>query len=86
MTLMQKPAIAQMAKLALTAALAVSLAGCSLYDYRNHSDRVAYSAGDAVKANLERETTDPSKKSMNKLTGLGKDGSQVPPSETPPPI
>lgn len=58
---------------ALALALAVLLGGCS-YDYTNHLDRVSYSAGNAVKANLARETADPSKKSMNDTTGLGKDG------------
>lgn len=53
--------------------LALTLAGCA-YDYLQRSDRVAYSAGDAVKANLERETTSPSKKSMYSTGGLGKNG------------
>jgi hypothetical protein len=58
---------------ALALVLAALLGGCT-YDYAQHSDRVAYSAGDAVKANLARETIDPSKKSMNNTDGLGKDG------------
>ena len=53
--------------------LAICLGGCS-YDYLNHSDRVAYSAGDAVKANLEAETTNPAKRSMYNVNGLGKNG------------
>ncbi len=57
----------------LAALLALLLSGCA-YDYLQHSDRVAYSAGDAVKANLERETTSPSKKSMYVTSGLGRNG------------
>ncbi len=58
---------------AVAAAIALLLSGCT-YDYMQRSDRVAYSAGNAVKANLERETTDPSKDSMYVTKGLGKDG------------
>ena len=54
-------------------AVAFALGGCT-YDYLQHSDRVAYSAGDAVKANLERETINPSKKSQFNTRGLGRDG------------
>ena len=39
-------------RLALAAAAALLLGACA-YDYLQHSDRVAYSAGDAVRANLE---------------------------------
>ena len=65
-----------MIRLGRNAALALVLAalsGCS-YDYLSRYDRVAYSAGNAVKANLARETLNPSKKSMTDTTGLGKDG------------
>jgi hypothetical protein len=58
---------------ALALILALTLAGCS-YDYAQHSDQVAYSAGDAVKANLALQTINPSKKSMNDTSGLGKSG------------
>jgi hypothetical protein len=54
-------------------ALALTLSGCT-YDYIQRTDRVSYSAGDAVRANLERETINPSKGSMKVTTGLGKDG------------
>ena len=54
-------------------ALASLLSGCS-YDYLQHTDRVAYSAGDAVRANLESETINPSKRSMYNTGGLGKTG------------
>ncbi len=64
-----------MSRIALTAAVAVALllSACS-YDYLQHSDRVAYSAGDAVHHNLEQETINPSKKSMYAKGGLGKNG------------
>jgi len=65
----------------LVAALALGLGGCT-YDYLQHSDRVAYSAGDAVHANLESETINPSKRSMRLLGGLGKNGSVVATSGT----
>ena len=70
---------------AALAGLALALSGCA-YDYLQHSDRVAYSAGDAVRANLERETINPSKKSMYKTKGLGGDGVViVEEPEAPPP-
>jgi len=66
-----------MIQLSKNAALAIVLAGllggCT-YDYAQHTDAVAYSAGDAVKGNLALQTIDPSKKSMNNTDGLGKDG------------
>ena len=58
---------------ALALVLATLLGGCT-YDYSQHTDTVAYSAGDAVKANLALQTINPSKKSMNNTDGLGKDG------------
>ena len=61
------------ARIVLAAACTLLLSGCT-YDYMQRSDRVAYSAGNAVKANRERETTDPSKDSMYVTKGLGKDG------------
>ncbi|MEO9298306.1 hypothetical protein [Devosia alba] len=57
----------------LTAALLLS--GCT-YDYLQHTDRVAFSSGNAVKANLERETIDPA--SMRSTAGLGRNGSVIP--------
>lgn len=57
--------------------LALALGGCT-YDYLQRTDRVAYHAGDAVRANLERETTDPSKRSMKSVRGLGKNGVVIP--------
>ena len=55
------------------AGAALLLSGCA-YDYLQHTDRVGYSAGDAVKANLVQETTNPSKRSMYLKGGLGKNG------------
>lgn len=55
------------------AALAVSLGGC-VYDYKQHTDQVSYSAGNAVKANLESETSNPSHRSQYSTRGLGQDG------------
>jgi hypothetical protein len=66
----------------LAAMLAVALGGCT-YDYLQHTDRVAYGAGDAVKANLESETINPSKGSMYVTSGLGKNGAVV---TQPPPV
>ena len=68
-------------KVASVAALALLLNGCS-YDYLQHTDRVAYSAGDAVYANLEAETINPSKRSMYYTKGLGKNGSVIPKAST----
>ncbi len=53
-------------------ALALLLGGCT-YDYLQQTDRVGYSAGDAVKANLATETTNPN--GSRNVGGLGADGS-----------
>jgi hypothetical protein len=63
-------------------ALAVLLSGCSAYDYAQRTDRVAYSAGDAVKANLESQTIDPSSHAQTHLNGLGGDGQVIDPDAT----
>ena len=65
---------------ALALALATLLSGCT-YDYLQRSDRVAYSTGDAVKANLERQTSNPSRGSAYDTHGLGRNGAVVPPAE-----
>jgi hypothetical protein len=62
--------------------LALLLCGCS-YDYLQHSDRIGYRAGDAVAANLERETINPSRRSTYVTGGLGKNGSVQPEPPTP---
>jgi len=67
-------------KMTVRTGLAVSLAlligGCG-YDSSQRTARVGFSAGDAVKANLEAATTDPSDHTMYETTGLGKDGAVV---------
>lgn len=67
-------------RLAIAAAIALVLGGCT-YDYLQRTDKVGYSAGDAVKANLERETLDPSRKSAYSTKGLGADGPVIPGGE-----
>ena len=67
----QKPTSA--ARVAAAVALLAALGGCT-YDYLQRTDRVGYSAGNAVKANLARETTNPMKGSMYSTKGLGKNG------------
>ncbi|MDP3317353.1 MAG: hypothetical protein Q8M47_14955 [Devosia sp.] len=54
-------------------AAALALGGCT-YDYLQRTDKVGYSAGDAVKANLEAQTTDPARDSAYSTKGLGKNG------------
>lgn len=61
---------------ALAAVLA--LAGCT-YDYLQHTDKVGYSAGDAVKANLEQQTMNPAGKARYNTGGLGSTGNVVTP-------
>ncbi len=62
-------------------ALLLSLGGC-MYDYSQHTDRVAHNAGEAIKANMAMNTTDPSSSSMNDTSGLGENGRVVPEAET----
>jgi hypothetical protein len=62
-----------------TAGAVLALAGCS-YDYLNHEDTVAYHAGNAVRANLEAETTNPSRRSIYSTVGLGRNGNVIPPA------
>ena len=69
--------IGRLSALGAVAALALTLSGCA-YDYLQHTDRVGYSAGDAVKANLASETTNPSKRSMYSTKGLGQNGNVIP--------
>ncbi len=73
-----------MSRLALilgTMAAALALSGCA-YDYLQRTDKVGYSAGDAVKANLEAQTMNPSKDSAFSTKGLGKNGYVAPKSPT----
>jgi hypothetical protein len=64
-------------KLVAGLGLAAALSGCT-YDYMQRTDRVAYSAGDAVRANLERETINPTKRSQYVTKGLGRNGNVMP--------
>ena len=73
-----------MLKAAALAGLTLLLGGCT-YDYLQRTDRVAYSAGDAVRANLERETINPTRSSMYVTKGLGRNGSVNPASSVTPP-
>jgi hypothetical protein len=70
------------AKLISGFALAIGLAtlpgGCT-YDYLQNTDRVSYKAGNAVRANLAMETTNPWRANMYETRGLGKNGSVIPP-------
>lgn len=69
-------------RLAIVTGTAVLISGCS-YDYMQTTDRVAYSAGDAVRANIARETTNPSSNNMNDVSNLGSDGIVVPVQAAP---
>lgn len=60
-------------KLGLVAVLGLGLSACT-YDYLQRTDRVAYSAGDAVRANLERETINPTSAAQYRTKGLGRNG------------
>lgn len=64
--------------LLLSAGTAVLVLGGCAYDYMQRTDRVGYSAGDAVKANIAAQTIDPAKGSAYSTKGLGKNG-YVPP-------
>jgi hypothetical protein len=61
----------------LAGASLLLLGGCT-YDYLQRTDRVGYSAGNAVQANIEAQTIDPSKASQYNTKGLGKDGVVLP--------
>jgi hypothetical protein len=67
----------RLSPIVLTAALALTLTGCA-HDYMQRTDRVAFSAGNAVRANIESQTINPSRKSMKSTSGLGKNGPVVP--------
>ncbi len=62
--------------------VAALLSGCASYDYLERTDRISYHAGDAVNANLERETFDPSNALMYDTRGLGANGSVIPSGDT----
>jgi hypothetical protein len=64
------------------------LGGC-VFDHLNRLDRVTLAGGNAVKANLEMQTIDPTKESQYRTKGLGKNGTVIPGEEvavTPAPV
>jgi hypothetical protein len=65
----------------LAGAVMAPLGGCT-YDYLNRQDRVTFAAGNAVRANLERETADPTDRSRYSVKGLGRNGQQIPKEES----
>ena len=65
--------MSRLARLLGTAAAALALSGCA-YDYAQHTDRVGYSAGNAVRANIEAQTIDPARPSSYSTRGLGANG------------
>jgi hypothetical protein len=66
---MMRRLLALAAIVTLTGAL-----GACAYDYLQHSDKVAYSSGDAVKANLAAQADDPANPNSDNVDGLGKNG------------
>jgi hypothetical protein len=56
------------------------LGGCA-FDHFNRLDRVTLAGGDAVKANLEMQTIDPTKESQYRTRGLGRNGVVIPGEE-----
>ena len=64
--------------MAAAALSAASLLGGCAYDYLQHTDRVGYSAGDAVAHNLAQETVNPSKRSMYVKSGVGENSDVMP--------
>lgn len=71
-------------RLAVLVLISSGLSGC-FYDYLQRTDRISYSAGNAVKANLERETANPTNGSMYDTGGLGQDGAVATPVVAPAP-
>lgn len=65
----------------VVAAASLALSGCSA-DYLNHRDTITLQAGDAVEANLHKETINPSAGYMYNTGGLGADGGVIPDDST----
>jgi hypothetical protein len=63
-------------KITAAITLALSLGACASDDMQR-TDSNAYSHGDAVKANMAIQTINPSKASMYKKSGLGKNGAVI---------
>ena len=68
-------------RLAFVGLLTLLVAGCA-YDYLQHTDRVGFSSGDAVKANLAGEASNPYTPGAKSTDGLGKNGSVIDPGTT----
>jgi len=62
--------------LMLVGGMSLVLSGCNLA-YLANSDRVTQGGGNAVKANLEAQTINPSSASQYDVSGLGKNGSVI---------
>ena len=76
-----RPAVTMLRIVLLTGAVMAPLGGCN-YDYLNRQDRVTFAGGNAVRANLERETADPTNRSRYSVKGLGRTGQQIPKEES----
>ena len=59
----------------------IALLGGCMFDHLNRLDRVTLAGGDAVKANLEMQTINPTKASQYRTKGLGKNGGVIPGDE-----
>ena len=57
--------------------LTAPIGGCT-FDYLNRLDRVTLAGGNAVQANLERETVNPGTRAAYDTHGLGADGGVIP--------
>lgn len=67
-------------KVGAVLALALLVNACS-YDYLQHTDRVGYGAGNAVRANMAIQTTNPTSRAHYVTSGLGANGSVIPAAE-----
>jgi len=63
---------------AIVASLTLIVSACNPA-YLANSDRITEGAGNAVQANLEGQTIDPSSDEQYDVSGLGKDGAVLPP-------
>jgi len=66
----------------IIASLTLMVSACDP-TYLANSDRITQGAGNAVKANLEGQTIDPSSDEQYDVTGLGKNGGVLPPPAEP---
>jgi len=62
----------------IVASLTLIVSACDL-TYLANSDRITQGAGDAIKANLEGQTIDPSSDEQYDVSGLGKNSGVIPP-------